>query len=116
MVDSDSEAAAPIASALRECGWLAQTADTIAEARSRLWTLKPRIVLLDLWQPDGSGIAFVRELAGRADVGIIVVSKYNDLADRVVGLELGADDYIAKPFCPRELKARVRALARRIIR
>lgn len=73
VVDSNDEVAATIAAALRECGWHVQTVRTIAEARLQLPTLKPCIVLLDMWQSDGSGIAFVRELAGRADVGIIVV-------------------------------------------
>ena len=114
VVDSDQEVAVAIAAALRKCGWHVQPARTIAEARLRLPALRPRIVLLDMWQADGSGIAFVRELAGRADVGIIVVSVCSDLADCVVGLELGADDYVTKPFLLHELTARVRALDRRI--
>ena len=114
VVNSDQDVAATIAAALRDCGWHVQAVRTIAEARLRLPGLKPRIVLLDMWQTDGSGIAFVRELAGRADVGIIVVSAFSDLADRVVGLELGADDYITKPFSLRELTARVRTLDRRM--
>jgi CheY-like chemotaxis protein len=115
VVDSNDEVAATIAAALRECGWHVQTVRTIAEARLQLPTLKPCIVLLDMWQSDGSGIAFVREQAGRS-VGIIVVSAFNDLADRVVGLELGADDYITKPFALHELMARARALDRRMAR
>ncbi len=113
-MDSDAHAATAIATALRECGWHVQTASTVAEARRNLHALKPQIVLLDIWQPDGSGIALVRELADRADVGIIVVSACCQVEDRVVGLELGADAYITKPFSPRELTARVRALDRRL--
>ena len=114
VVNSDHAVAATIAAALRDCGWHVQAVRTIAEARLRMPGLKPRIVLLDMWQPDGSGIAFVRQLGGGADVGIIVVSACSDLADRVVGLELGADDYISQPFSLRELTARVRTLDRRI--
>ena len=115
VVDSDFEIAATIAAALRERGWHVQTASAITDARLQVRDLKPRVVLVDLWLPDGSGIVFVRELANRADVGIIVVSACNDLADRVVGLELGADHYVAKPFSLRELTARVCALDRRIV-
>jgi len=113
-MDSDAHAATAIATALRECGWHVETASTVAEARRHLHALKPRIVLLDIWQPDGSGIALVRELADRADVGIIVVSACQQVEDRVIGLELGADAHITKPFSPRELTTRVRALSRRL--
>lgn len=115
-MDSDAHAATAIATALRECGcgWHVATASTVAAARRHLHALKPQIVLLDIWQPDGSGIALVRELADRADVGIIVVSACCQVEDRVVGLELGADAYITKPFSPRELTARVRTLSRRL--
>ena len=115
VVDGDFASAVTIAASLRERGWHVQTASAITEARLQLRDLKPRVVLVDLWLPDGSGIVFVRELANRADVGIIVVSACNDLADRVVGLELGADHYVAKPFSLRELTARVCALDRRIV-
>lgn len=114
VVEGDFEVAANIATALRERGCHVQTASTIAEARLHLRDLKPRAVLMDIWQPDGSGIVFLRELADRSDVGIIVVSACNDPADRVAGLELGADHYLAKPFSLRELTARFCALDRRI--
>ena len=114
VVDSDIEAATTSAAALEPSGWHVQIASTMAEARLRIRSAPPRIVLLDMWQPDGSGAALVRDLAGRADIGVIVVSACNEVADRVVGLELGADDYLAKPVWPRELTARVRALNRRI--
>lgn len=114
VVDSDPDVAVAIADALQQYGWRLQTASTVAEARLRMGVLKPRIVLVDMWEPDGSGVAFVRDLSERADIGIMVISARSDVADRVVGLELGADDYIVKPFSLRELTARVNALSRRM--
>jgi len=74
----------------------------------------PRIVVVDIGLPDGSGMAFVREASGRPDLGIIVVTGRADEVDRVIGLELGADDYVTKPFSLREMTARIRALSRRM--
>jgi len=71
------------------------------------------VVLLDLGLPDGDGLDVLRDIRHRADVPVIVVTARGDEADRVVGLELGADDYVVKPFSVRELAARVRAVARR---
>lgn len=114
VVDDDADVAATIAAALRQDGWQLQIASTVAEARLRTEALKPSIVLVDIGLPDGSGMVFVREISGRPDIGILVVSARCDEVDRVVGLELGADDYITKPFSLRELTARVRALGRRM--
>lgn len=114
VVDDDADVAATISAALRQDGWHLRTASTVAEARLHTEALKPSIVLVDIGLPDESGMFFIREIAGRADIGILVVSARSDEVDRVVGLELGADDYITKPFSLRELTARVRALGRRM--
>lgn len=87
---------------------------SLSEARALLSTLNPQILVVDIGLPDGSGMTFVRETAHRPDLGILVVSSRTDEVDRVVGLELGADDYITKPFSVREVAARVRALWRRM--
>jgi len=71
------------------------------------------VVLLDLMLPSRDGMEVCREIRARSDVPIIVITARGEEADRVMGLELGADDYIAKPFSPRELLARIRALVRR---
>jgi DNA-binding response OmpR family regulator len=71
------------------------------------------VVLLDLMLPGLDGLAVCRELRARSDVPIIVLTARGEEADRVMGLELGADDYLAKPFSPRELLARIRAQVRR---
>jgi len=71
------------------------------------------VVLLDLMLPGKDGLEVCRELRARSDVPIIVLTARGEEADRVMGLELGADDYLAKPFSPRELLARIRAVVRR---
>jgi two-component system OmpR family response regulator len=71
------------------------------------------VVLLDLMLPGKSGLDVCRELRSRSDVPIVVLTARGEEADRVMGLELGADDYVSKPFSPRELLARIRAVVRR---
>jgi len=71
------------------------------------------VVLLDLMLPEKDGLEVCRELRGRSDVPVIVLTARGEEADRVMGLELGADDYLAKPYSPRELLARIRAVTRR---
>src|SRR5690554_3263197 len=73
----------------------------------------PALILLDVRMPEKKGTQLCGEIRGRSDVPIIFVSSAGDPVDRVVGLELGADDYITKPFHPKELAARVHALLRR---
>jgi two-component system response regulator RegX3 len=75
--------------------------------------VKPDLVLLDVMLPDGSGFDVCRELRARSRVPIIMLTARGEEADRVAGLELGADDYVVKPFSARELVARVRAVLRR---
>jgi DNA-binding response OmpR family regulator len=73
----------------------------------------PDVVLLDLGLPDGDGLDVLRDIRRVSDVPVVVVSARGDEADRVVGLELGSDDYVVKPFSVRELAARIRAISRR---
>ena len=83
------------------------------EAIARILQTRPDVVLLDLMLPGMSGLDVCRDLRSRSDVPILMVTARSEEADRVVGLEGGADDYIAKPFSSRELLARIRAHARR---
>src|SRR5437870_10286924 len=76
-------------------------------------TLRPALVLLDLRLPKRDGLDVARELRRSSDVPIVMLTARGEEADRVAGLELGADDYVVKPFSPRELVARVRAVLRR---
>jgi DNA-binding response OmpR family regulator len=73
----------------------------------------PRVVVLDLGLPDFDGFELCRRLRGSGDVPILILTARDEEADRIIGLELGADDYVTKPFSPRELVARVRAVLRR---
>ncbi len=114
VVEDDPGVAATISTALARDGWVISTAHTLAEGRARLRDENPHIVVVDLGLPDGNGIAFVREAAAQGGLGIIVVSGRGEEVDRVVGLEVGADDYLTKPFSPREMVARVRAVSRRV--
>ncbi|HEX9598485.1 MAG TPA: response regulator transcription factor [Gaiellaceae bacterium] len=74
---------------------------------------QPRFVVLDLGLPDLDGFELCRQLRGSGDVPILILTARDEEADRIIGLELGADDYLTKPFSPRELVARVRAVLRR---
>jgi two-component system response regulator RegX3 len=104
----------PVAESLRrglgrygfEVEWVRTGADALAAGPAEL-------VLLDLGLPDTDGLDVCRELRARGDVPIIVISARVDEVDRVVGLEIGADDYISKPFGVREVVARMRAVLRR---
>ncbi|MDO9498454.1 response regulator transcription factor [Falsiroseomonas sp.] len=114
VLEDDAAVATTICTALTRDGWNTVTATTMAEGRLRLHRDNPRIVIADLGLPDGNGIAFIREAAGCADLGIIVVSGRAEEADRVISLEVGADDYLTKPFSLRAMVARIRALSRRL--
>ncbi|WP_439552116.1 response regulator transcription factor [Falsiroseomonas sp.] len=114
VLEDDPGVAAAIGDALAQDGWRVEAADTLALGRARLAACNPRIVVVDLGLPDGNGIAFVQEAARRPDIGIIVVSGRAEEVDRIVGLEVGADDYLTKPFSLREMVARIRALCRRL--
>ncbi len=102
---------------LRRCfegeGYRVSEAGSGAEAVKLLATGSFDLVTLDLNLPDGDGLTVGREIRARSEVPIIMVTGKGDTVDRVVGLELGADDYIAKPFHVREVLARVRAVLRR---
>jgi DNA-binding response OmpR family regulator len=114
VLEDDEAVATTICAALERDGWNTVTATTLAGGRQRLQDDNPRLLIVDLGLPDGNGIAFVRQAASLPDLGIIVVSGRAAEVDRVVGLEVGADDYLAKPFSLREMVARVRALSRRL--
>jgi two-component system, OmpR family, response regulator RegX3 len=94
-------------------GFVVVGATNIAEARAILATSKPDLVLLDVMLPDGSGIDYCRELHDTTHIPVIMVSARTSEVDIVLGLEIGAADYVTKPYRLRELVARIRAVLRR---
>lgn len=114
VVDDDPSVREMLRSYLEGHGYQVAEAATGAEMREQIEQDTPDAVLLDVRLPGEDGLVLARYLRERYDVGIIMVTASGDVVDRVVGLELGADDYIAKPFEPRELLARLRSVLRRL--
>ena len=96
-------------------GFVVVGATNIAEARVLLLSSKPDLVLLDVMLPDGSGIDYCRELHDTTHIPVIMVTARTSEVDVVLGLEIGAADYVTKPYRLRELVARIRAVLRRPI-
>jgi DNA-binding response OmpR family regulator len=113
IVEDDDAIATPLAKGLEREGLAVDRVETGNDALDRSAAASFDVVLLDLGLPDRDGFDVCRELRARSDVPIIVVTARSEEVDRVVGLELGADDYIVKPFGLRELVARIRAVVRR---
>ncbi|MER6222066.1 response regulator transcription factor [Streptomyces sp. 900105755] len=110
LIEDDDRVAGPLAEGLRRFGFTVEHARTGAEG---LAAPEVAMVLLDLGLPDMDGIDVCRTLRSRSSVPIIMITARDDEVDRVLGLELGADDYVSKPFGVRELVARIRAVTRR---
>ncbi|GLQ88402.1 response regulator [Dyella flagellata] len=114
IVEDEPKLAALVGDYLRaggfEAGWVADGREAIAAIR----TQPPDLVLLDLMLPGCDGLDVCREVRSFSEVPIIMLTARVEEIDRLVGLELGADDYICKPFSPREVVARVRAILRRM--
>jgi two-component system, OmpR family, response regulator RegX3 len=113
LVEDEESITAPLSEALAREGFEPVVAGTAAEALELAASRSPDLVLLDLGLPDGSGLDVCRELRSRSAVPIIMVTARGEEMDRVVGLEVGADDYVVKPFSAREVVARIRAVLRR---
>lgn len=114
VVDDEQSYRDALQVALQREGFLVVTAADGMEAIARFDASKPALVLLDVMLPKMSGVDVCRELRTRSKVPIIMVTARNSEIDAVVGLEVGADDYVTKPFRLRELIARVRAALRRV--
>ncbi|PSC05387.1 DNA-binding response regulator [Alsobacter soli] len=95
-------------------GYRVSTAESGDELRDRMRREEPDIVLMDLMLPGEDGLQLARDIRAHSDVGIIMITGRSDVVDRIVGLEIGADDYIAKPFNLRELHARIKTVLRRL--
>lgn len=113
VIDDEVEVARVVALALEEFGFTTQTFRDGASVLRRLQTERPDLCIVDLGLPDLDGLELVREIARRCDCGMLILTGRGHTADRVMGLEGGGDDYVVKPFEPRELIARVRSILRR---
>jgi DNA-binding response OmpR family regulator len=111
VVEDDPAVSEPLLAGLQRNG--IETEHVVYASQVLLAARNVDVVLLDLGLPDGDGIDVLRELRRTSDVPVIIATARGDETDRIVGLELGADDYVVKPFSVRELAARVRAVARR---
>ena len=115
LIEDDRKLAALVAEFLAQHGVEATVAEDGSQALAQLASASPRfdILLVDLMLPGMDGLTLTRRIRERWQTPIIMVTARGDDADKIVGLELGADDYLAKPFNPRELLARIRAVLRR---
>ena len=113
MIDDDDRLAGMVSDYLGGAGFRLTVAGTAREGEALLKRESFDAVILDLMLPDGDGLDVCRRLRGTTDVPILMLTARGEPMDRVIGLEVGADDYLAKPFEPRELQARLRAILRR---
>ncbi len=113
IVDDDREILDLVAKFLERQGLAVSVARSAAEARRLIAEKSFHLVVLDLMMPGESGLDLARWLRSQSSVPIVMLTAMGEEADRIRGLELGADDYVAKPFNPRELLARIRAVLRR---
>jgi two-component system, OmpR family, response regulator RegX3 len=113
IVEDEEAITVPLTEALAREGFRTETAGTLAAGLDVARGQRPDLVLLDVMLPDGSGFDLLRELRADERMPVIMLTARGDEADRVLGLELGADDYVVKPFSARELVARIRAVLRR---
>jgi two-component system phosphate regulon response regulator OmpR len=113
IVDDDASIREMLAEYLGSHGFVVAEAEDGTAMRAEIERAAPDVVLLDLRLPREDGLTLARYLRERYDVGIIMVTGSGEVVDRIVGLEVGADDYVTKPFDPRELLARVKSVLRR---
>lgn len=116
LVEDEASIAEPFSHALARAGFEPVSARTAREALDLHARLSPALVVLDLSLPDGDGRDVCRELRRRGEVPILMLTARGTETDRIVGLELGADDYVVKPFSGDEVIARIRAILRRSAR
>ena len=113
IVEDDGDIRGLLADFLKREGFAVEVAEDGAAADRILARVAPDLVVLDLMLPGEDGLSICRRLRARGATPILMLTAKNDDIDRIVGLELGADDYLGKPFNPRELLARIRAILRR---
>ncbi|MBB3956999.1 MULTISPECIES: response regulator [Novosphingobium] len=113
LVDDEPDLREPLASYLERQGFAVRQAASAAEARNIIALDVPDLVLLDIMMPGEDGLSLCRHLTEARSIPTIFLTARGEATDRIVGLEIGADDYVVKPFEPRELVARIRSVMRR---
>ena len=113
VVEDEEAISEPLAESLEREGFAAEVAPTLELARAAFLREAPDLILLDVMLPDGDGRDLARDIRKESDIPIVMLTARGEEIDRVLGLELGADDYVVKPFSVRELTARIRAIMRR---
>jgi DNA-binding response OmpR family regulator len=113
VVEDETSIASFVALYLKNAGYRVQTAGTGQEALDALSHDRPDLVVLDLMLPDIDGIEVCRRIRRGSDLPILMLTARDEDVDKIIGLEVGADDYLTKPFNPRELVARVKSILRR---
>ncbi len=113
VVEDETSIASFVAAYLKNAGYAVRTASTAQAALAELASEPPAIIVLDLNLPDGDGVELCRHIRKSSDVPILMLTVRDEDVDKIIGLEVGADDYMTKPFNPRELVARVKSVLRR---
>jgi two-component system OmpR family response regulator len=113
LVDDEPTLREPLAAYLARQGFVVRESDSAAAARAALVEETPDLVLLDVMMPGEDGLSLCRHLTETRGLPVILLTARGEATDRIVGLEIGADDYVVKPFEPRELVARIRSVLRR---
>jgi len=113
VVEDESSIASFVALYLKNAGYAVRTAANGNEALAQVAASQPALIVLDLMLPDIDGIEVCRRIRKSSDVPILMLTARDEDVDKIIGLEVGADDYLTKPFNPRELVARVKSILRR---
>ncbi|MFO1067685.1 MAG: response regulator [Geminicoccaceae bacterium] len=114
VVDDDARLRALLQRYLTQNGYIVSVAATAAEAHASLQSIRPDLCVLDVMLPDQDGISITRELRRRDQLPVLLLTARGEPEDRIAGLEVGADDYLVKPFEPRELLLRIATILRRV--
>src|SRR3954449_12251062 len=113
VVEDEASIASFVALYLKNAGYTVRTATTGGEALAQVNAQLPDMIILDLMLPDIDGLEVCKRIRQRSDVPILMLTARDEDVDKIIGLEVGADDYLTKPFNPRELVARVKSILRR---
>src|SRR6059058_1449812 len=115
VVEDEASIASFVSLYLKNAGYLVRTAASGSEALSQVASQMPGLIVLDLMLPDIDGIEVCKRIRQSSDVPILMLTARDEDVDKIIGLEVGADDYLTKPFNPRELVARVKSILRRSV-